>query len=241
MIKVDRHGNLFVVDNAYECAGNRRMVVFRAEDLNDATTMFPNLAAWKVFNAPSFNEIGDCAYWTVDRPGSPVSIAFDSRNRMVVGNDGYYGDNEQRQLKQLWFYEDPLAKQTPDASIEMYMGTPGDLAFDEHDNLLVQDHTWYRVMMINLDCDPVWLVPTVSAVDPDPGTPTEGSAVLLGNNPNPVVKGTVIAYELGAAAEVSLRLFDVGGDSCAYWSRREGKRPGVMRSPGTRRIASGAR
>jgi hypothetical protein len=211
MIKVDRHGNLFVVDNAYECAGNRRMVVFRAEDLNDASTMFPNLAAWKVFNAPSFNEIGDCAYWTVDKPGSPVSVAFDSRNRMVVGNDGYYGDNEQRQLKQLWFYEDPLARQTPDASIEMYMGTPGDLAFDEHDNLLVQDHTWYRVMMINLDCDPVWLVPTVSAVDPDPGTRAGGPAVLMGNNPNPVVRGTVIAYELGAAAEVSLRLFDVGG------------------------------
>lgn len=211
MIRVDRLGNLFVVDNAYECAGNRRMVVFRAEDLNGATTMFPNLAAWKLFNAPSFNEIGDCAYWTVDRPGSPVSMAFDSRNRMVVGNDGYYGDSEQRALKQLWYYEDPLAKQTPDASIEMYMGTPGDLAFDEHDNLLVQDHTWYRVMMINLECDPAWLVPTVSSVEQDPGTPFESVGVLLGNHPNPVAKATVIAYQLSAPAEVSLGLFDVAG------------------------------
>jgi hypothetical protein len=156
-IKFDRLGNLFVVDNAYECHDNRRIVAYAAADLAAAATLFPNLQASKVFNAPSFDEVGNCAYWTVDQPGSPVSIAFNSQNQMVVGNDGYYGDPELRELKQLWFYTDPLAKQTPDASIDLRMGTPGELAFDENDNLLIQDHTWYRVFMINLGCDPEWL------------------------------------------------------------------------------------
>jgi sugar lactone lactonase YvrE len=156
-IKFDTLGNLFVVDNAYECQGNRRIVVFEAGTLNGATTLFPRLGASKVFNAAGLNAVGNCAYWTVNIPGSPVSLAFNSKNQMVVGNDGYYGDASQRQLKQLWFYSDPLAKQTPDASIEMYMGTPGELDFDENDNLLIQDHTWYKVWMINLGCDPEWL------------------------------------------------------------------------------------
>jgi sugar lactone lactonase YvrE len=156
-LKFDKQGNLFVVDNAYECHDNRRIVVFETTDLISATTLFPNLQARKVFNAPNFTQVGNCAYWTVDQPGSPVSIAFNSNNQMVVGNDGYYGDASQRQLKQLWFYSDPLAKQTPDASIDIYMGTPGDLAFDANDNLLIQDHTWYKVLMINLSCDPEWL------------------------------------------------------------------------------------
>ncbi len=156
-IKFDRLGNLFVVDNAYECSGNQRMVVFMADDLAAATALFPNLQAKRVFNAPSLNEVGNCAYWTVDQPGSPISLAFNSLNQMVVGNDGYYGDSAQRQLKQLWFYSNPLTKQLPDASIALYMGTPGDLAFDADDNLLIQDHTWYKVWMINLGCDPTWL------------------------------------------------------------------------------------
>ena len=156
-IKFDTLGNLFVIDNAYECHGNRRIVVFEADDLNNASTLFPNLQASKVFNEPDFTQTINCAYWTVDQPGSPVSMAFNSQNQMVVGNDGYYGELSERHLKQLWFYDDPLNRQTPDASIEIYMGTPGELAFDENDNLLIQDHTWYKVYMINLTSDPEWL------------------------------------------------------------------------------------
>ena len=211
MLKVDNFGNLFVVDNAYECSGNRRMVAFRAEELRDATALFPDLDAWLLFNAPNFDELGDCAYWTVDRPGSPVSVAFDSRNRMVVGNDGYYGDPEPRALKQLWFYADPLARQTPDASIDLFMGTPGDLAFDAEDNLIVQDHTWYRVQMINLDCDPEWLVPTPTSAGPEEGAPGRRGSARLGGQPNPAAEAATVVYELETAARVRLELYDVAG------------------------------
>jgi hypothetical protein len=31
------------------------------------------------------------------------------------------------------------------------------MAFDDHDNLIVQDHTWNKVWVINYDRDPSWL------------------------------------------------------------------------------------
>lgn len=197
-IKFDRQGNLFVVDNAYECSGNHRIVVFMANDLAAATTLFPNLQAEKVFNAPSLNEVGNCAYWTVDQPGSPVSIAFNSMNQMVVGNDGYYGDSAQRQLKQLWFYSDPLTKQLPDASIALYMGTPGDLAFDADDNLLIQDHTWYKVWMINLSCDPSWL-----SLLPGATNPTLPACITPTVTPTPTATATATATPTATATTTS--------------------------------------
>ena len=198
-IKFDRQGNLFVVDNAYECHDNRRIVVFNADDLNSAATLFPNLQASIVFNAPDFNHVGDCAYWTVDKPGSPVSLAFNSRNQMVVGNDGYYGDPEQRQLGQLWFYVDPLNKQTPDASIALYMGTPGEIAFDQNDNLIIQDHTWYKVWVINLDTDPEWLeyFPGVPTLADFKASPTSGTFPLTVKFTNTSINYTTSLWSLG--------------------------------------------
>jgi sugar lactone lactonase YvrE len=180
-IKFDRLGNLYVVDNAYECQGNRRVVVFMADDLNRATALFPNVGADLVFNAPDLTSIGTCAYWTVDKPGSPVHVAFNSRNQLVIGNDGYYGDDAERELGQLWFYAHPLTKQQPDAAIRLYMGTPGELAFDDHDNLWIQDHTWYKVWGINLDADPAWLdfFPDVPTEADFAGAPRVGAPPLV--------------------------------------------------------------
>lgn len=172
-IKFDTLGNLYAVDNDYECHGNRRITMFTAADLAAATGMFPNLQAKKVFNEPDFTTTANCAYWVHDAPGSPVTIAFNGKNQMVVGNDGYYDQayDSQRELKQLWFYANPVNKQTPDATINMYMGTPGEMAFDASDNLIIQDGTWNRMQLINLCKDPQWLtfaagITPVSACSP---------------------------------------------------------------------------
>jgi len=166
-LQFDKFGNLYVIENTYECHGNNRIVVFLAEDLRRINTLFPQLEAKKVFIASDFNHKGNC--WSKENePDSPVAIAFNSKNQMVIGNDGYYINENERHLKQLWFYQDPLKKnadgsfvqrQKPDAYIKLPMGAPGEIWFDEEDNLVIQDHTWAKVWVINLEKDPSWLVP----------------------------------------------------------------------------------
>lgn len=168
-IEFDRLGNLYVVDNGYECHANDRITVFLAEDLKKARGLFPNLSAKKVFVNDHFDQPATCNIGgKLTEPFSPVSIAFNSRNNMVVGNDGYYGVAEERHLKQLWFYREPLKKnvdgsfiqgQKPDAYIKIPMGAAAEINFDDQDNLVIHDHTWCKVWVINLDRDPSWLIP----------------------------------------------------------------------------------
>ncbi len=168
-IRFDQKGNLFVVDNTYECHANARVIAFMAGDLQNARGLLPNLQAKKVFVSNTFTQPAICdPHRQLNQPHSPVAIAFNRRNEMVLGNDGYYSIEEERAWKQLWFYRDPLKKnpdgtfvqgQKPDAYIRLPMGAPAELSFDDQDNLVIQDHTWCKVWIINLDQDPSWLVP----------------------------------------------------------------------------------
>ena len=179
-IRTDTSGNLYVVENNYECHGNNRISVFMASDIVNATTLFPNIAARKVFVRNSLTEQVSCE----KRPNEasrPVSIAFNSKNQLVMGNDGYYPVNNERHLKQLYFYKDPLAKlsngsytqgQKPDAYIRLPIGAPGEMWFDQSSNLIIQDHTWSRVWVIDLfekdqSGNYVWLIPIARDDDGD--------------------------------------------------------------------------
>ena len=161
---------MFVVDNNYETKGNRRIVVYLAGDLKDAQGMFPMIEAKKVFMRNTFTEPAIPVrndYQTY----SPVALAFNSKNQMVVGNDGYDsppGELEKRQITQLYIYSDPLKKnqdgtfvqnQKPDGYIQLPIGSSGEITFDSSDNLIVQDHTWPKVWIINLDKDSSWIFP----------------------------------------------------------------------------------
>lgn len=166
--KFDQFGNLYVVENAYECHGNDRIVVFMAQDLAAATDLFPNLAAKKVFVSSSLTQGWTCSQGRTNEPFSPVNVAFNSQNNMVVGNDGYYANTTERAWRQLWFYRDPLKKnpdgsfvqgQKPDAAVNLPLGAVGELNFDRDDNLIVQDHTWPKVWLINFERDSSWLIP----------------------------------------------------------------------------------
>lgn len=179
-LQFDKLGNLYVVENDYECHGNDRISIFLADDLKNAVGLFSNLSAKKVLIAPNLTSKGPCAANTTGLPGSPVSVTFNSKNQLVVGNDGYYGDKTLRQSRQLWFYKDPLNQPTPDSYIDLIMGTAGELAFDNQDNLIIQDHTWPRVLIINLDKDPQWLNILIPTPTPTPTStpPTNANWVI---------------------------------------------------------------
>jgi hypothetical protein len=157
-IRFDNDGNLFVVDNTYECHPNGRVMAFLVSDLAAITNMFPSITAKKLYVTQTFDQTEICDN-TVDIPFSPVSVAFNSRNEMVIGNDGQYRDQGLRTWRQLYLYRYPLIKSTPDAWIEVPLGEPGEIVFDSQDNLIVQDHTYDRVWVLNYDVDPAWLLP----------------------------------------------------------------------------------
>jgi hypothetical protein len=128
------------------------------DDLAAATGMFPDLAAKKIFRndfSTDFTKPARCSIGPgdTDRPLSPVTIAFNNRNELVVGSDGYYaqGHDHERAIKQLYLYRTPLTKQTPDYSIRIPMGAPGEVNFDENDRFMVQDHTWFRVWLVDIE------------------------------------------------------------------------------------------
>ncbi len=158
-VKFDRKGNLFVVDNTYELHDNGRVLAFLAEDLRGMKGLFPAIEAKKVYVAERFDQpVHKRTFLKGEHPRSPVSVAFNRRNEMVIGNDGYFeGPPEKRNLNQLFLYRRPLEKATPDAVIQLPLGAPGEIAFDDRDNLIVQDHTYNKVWAINFDRDPAWL------------------------------------------------------------------------------------
>jgi len=170
-LKLDRLGNLYVIENDYECKANNRISMIRSTDLDaigppQANIIFPTVPISKVWTRQrlgnDFNWFGSCSQGpdTVDYPSSPITVAFDSQNHMMVGNDGYYAQLHQteRAWKQLWWYPNPLVDLNPTASIRLPMGAVGGLDFDEQDRLIVQDHTWSRVWVIDPQ-EPGWLVP----------------------------------------------------------------------------------
>ena len=68
------------------------MTVLMNTDIQNTRTLFPNIAAQKVFVRGSFTEKVSCDI-TANNLSRPVLIAFNSKNEMVVGTDGYSYDN----------------------------------------------------------------------------------------------------------------------------------------------------
>ncbi|OGY55327.1 MAG: hypothetical protein A2951_03150 [Candidatus Buchananbacteria bacterium RIFCSPLOWO2_01_FULL_56_15] len=181
IVKFDRLGNLYAVEGTFECHGNNRIVMHAAEDLRKIETdenIFPLLSARKSFiNKLLFSGESYCS--TVDNsPGSPTGIAFTSLNQMIVGTDGYYrygalesgryDPAKDRATHQLYFYNNPLKKnpdgsyvsgQLADAVITVPLGASGELTTDEDDTLIIQDHTWPRILLVNFIEMPQWLTP----------------------------------------------------------------------------------
>ncbi|MBZ5580977.1 MAG: hypothetical protein LAQ30_02025, partial [Acidobacteriia bacterium] len=112
-------------------------------------------------------------------------VAFDSANHMVMLCDSY--GNPQGQL--VFWYPTPdvgLAPQ-PTQIITTMIGQPATAAFDEHDQLIIQDHTWNRYLFY------AWsnTAPVVSITNQILALAADASSVFLGGTGS-ALAGTMI-------------------------------------------------
>jgi hypothetical protein len=160
----DTTGNMYVLENTYECHGNDRITEFSATDLTNASGLFPHLSAQRALIGGLTTKAG-C--FNANLPASPVSMAFTSDNKLVVGSDGYYPDDSLRQLRQLWMYDNPQTDTLPQQAITLPMGAAGDIAVATNGGrLFIQDHTWNKVWGIGVGDQP-WFI-TINGFIPTP-------------------------------------------------------------------------
>lgn len=143
-VALDNFRNLYVVDSNYEGGGNRRLLEFDAASVLPVPgNLFPLPAAARVYGSGgfdfSFSAIPACD--PVNEACTPIAVSFDAQNRLILSVDSY----ENAQYHRLFIYDDPLASQTPDSVVNFPLGQAAPTLVDGRD-LLVQDHTWNRVM-----------------------------------------------------------------------------------------------
>lgn len=126
-ISLDKRGNLYVSDHVIEAAGNWRTLMFSAD-------LFPTSSSAVIF-APNASK--EFPRNTSTNPTSHMNFeaAFDSTNRMVIGNNPYSGN------RFVEFYHDPtrINSSNPDGKLNDFYGWPVAMTFDDTDNLYVYD------------------------------------------------------------------------------------------------------
>jgi sugar lactone lactonase YvrE len=187
-LALDRHGNLYAVDSGFEGrvdnSGNLRVLRFDAADVVPVPgNIFPNPAASGVFCKSNFTDNRD---WSdSNRPHTPTYLAFDSSNHMVMLCDSY--GNPEGQL--VFWYPTPDVGQAPQPTqiITTMIGQPATAAFDERDQLIIQDHTWNRYLFYASSNT----APVVNITNQDLALPAVASSVFL-RGTSSALAGTMI-------------------------------------------------
>jgi len=179
-LSIDNFGNLYITESNYECHGNNRIVMYESADLY-SKELFPPISAKKVFISDSLTQNVKCEY-PADTARVPIDIAFTSNNEMILTTDGYILSSSRttldsrRSTRVLWYYKNPLKKdssgnyiqgQKPDARFLLPFGAGGEVVVDDLDNIIVEDQTWNRVLVINFNCDSEILETVNNGILPD--------------------------------------------------------------------------
>jgi hypothetical protein len=136
----DRLGNLYVADHNLDLAGNWRLLEF------DANTL-PETPASAIFGIPASRVFGRNGSFTEpnciqnDPMCGPWEPAFNSKNHMAVGFNGYLGSNFPQ------VYQNPLTNPQPSTALNDYYSQAYSARFDQFDNLYILDHTRNRVLI----------------------------------------------------------------------------------------------
>lgn len=176
---IDNFGNLYVVDSGFEGrvdnSGNLRVTRFDAADLQpNPTNIFPFPAASAVFGKPDFTT--DRNYYDAHRPRIPTSVAFDASNHMYMTCGSYGNDQGER----IFYYPTPHIGTTPQPTevVDAYVGQAAH-ASCVGDQLVIQDHTWNRVLFYAPD-DTAPAVDITNAISTVYGT----DATVIGGTAN---------------------------------------------------------
>jgi hypothetical protein len=183
------------VDSAFEEAGNLRVLRFDAADVVPVPgNLFPNPAASGVFCKTNFTDNRD---WSeANRPHTPTYVAFDSLNHMVMLCDSYGNPQGQH----VFWYPTPdvgLAPQ-PTQIITTFTGQAATAAFDERDQLIIQDHTWNRYLFY------AWsnAAPLVQITNQVLALPADASSVLLEGTSSSLAGMMIWRTSAGASGSV---------------------------------------
>lgn len=163
---IDNFGNLYIAEGVYEgradMPGNKRIVEYDKATIEASVLAGPlsEPAATRVYSVTNFttSPISGQGYsCPSNSPCNPIGIAFDSQNRMAVLSDAYFNT----QNKRIYIYENPLKNAgyvafntTQDKILTYAMGQGGQPAFGHAYQSFYQDHTWNRVMVVNVNRAP---------------------------------------------------------------------------------------
>jgi sugar lactone lactonase YvrE len=162
-VHIDKQGNLYVMDGTHEgwqCSNDRALEY-------DASALLPAAGQdffcgvmdsgcttyrrpTRVYGPADFVHKDQSEGGPTNTPNTPISVAFDASNHMMMTVDGYGNPLDKR----VFFYANPVptcgnpsagCAVGPTKILPLPAAQPTDAAFDPDGNLVVSDQTWPRV------------------------------------------------------------------------------------------------
>jgi len=141
-LAIDKAGNLYVADHNLEFDGNLRLLEFDANTIpNTPTSAVFGIPATRVFGRNGDFNASNCPRLWQDPMCGPWEPTFDSRDRMVIGFNGYLGPRFPM------VYQDPLTNSVPVAALGDFHSMPFSARFDQFDNLYILDGNRSRILI----------------------------------------------------------------------------------------------
>lgn len=137
-VVLDHRGNVWVSDHALEVEGNNRLLEFDASLFREHSTIASfGIPATRVFGTGGSFTGPSCQ----EALCGPFEPAFSARGQMVVGLNGVIGSRFPL------VYDDPLASDRPDGTLNDFHSMAYAAAFDDEGNLYVADLNRDRVLV----------------------------------------------------------------------------------------------
>jgi sugar lactone lactonase YvrE len=161
-VHLDKQGNLYVLDGTHEgwqCSNDRALeydasALLPAQNqdffcgvLDSGCTTYRRPT--RVYGPADFTHKDQSEGGPTNTPNTPISVAFDSNNHMMMVVDGYGNPLGKR----VFFYSNPVPSCTlisgcpvsPSKILPFAAAQPTDVEFDPDGNMIIMDQTWTRV------------------------------------------------------------------------------------------------